>query len=67
MEDPIPALKGAGPLGKTSLLKKLHNNLRDLVVANKVKNLRKGERYPDYDLHLLGRSHKIDSYEDRHE
>ncbi len=66
MEDPIFALKGAGSLGKHTILK--NNHLRkSAVVANKMKNLRKGENYPDYDLHLLGRSHKIDSYEVRHE
>ena len=62
MDEPISALKGPGPLGKTSILKNLHNHLRNVVSANKVKNLRKGEKFPDYDLHLLGRSHNIDSY-----
>ena len=64
MEEPIYALKGAGSLGKHSVLKNLYRNV---VSANKVKNLRKGEKFPEYDLHLLGRSHKIDSYEVRHE
>ena len=67
MDETISALKGPGPLGKTSILKNLHNHLRNVVSANKVKNLRKGEKFPDYDLHLLGRSHNIDSYEVRHE
>ena len=63
MEDPINSMKGSGPLGKSSILR----NIRNFVSATKVKNLRKGEKHYDYDLHLIGRSHVIDSFETRHE
>ena len=55
MDDPSDGMKSPGVLGKHSLLKNIHNHLRNTVVANKLKNLRKGEGYPHYDLQFLSR------------